>query len=844
MSNDRPFTDQLNSGGSGSPQVGGTKKIQADAQVHHGTDVFGDEGALSVLSFEPGTFIADRYRIEGGSSRGGNAELYHCIDTETQEEVAVKLYRSRLPAHPDAVERLRGLVHPNIVAVHDVGTWGGWAYEVMELCLGGSLAGCLPLTEEELRRILPALVRALEFVHAAGIVHRDVKPSNILFRSLERDEPVLADFDISSLWEPADGSVRHTESAANWTIDYAAPELIDQGQIGPKTDFYALGITIAHALAGHSPFKGKVSAQVGVAHVSGAIPLKDELSPEFRDLIHGLTDYAPENRWGGAQVRAWLAGEIVRDDECRPWQRSSGRTVPYPGFPEAKMPQQLAAHLGSFDAETELYRTDDIARWIFDHFDAELARRIRALAEEFAQDRRLGLFKLQFLLDPTLPLLIGDQKVRSLSDLVRLLETEHDKTTRGVLAALFDGRLASWVDAAQPVTESGVLLAKLRDLRQRLTQEDPELSAFALLYTVDPRRPVTLSQDVAVASPGELPTALTGASSQVRAAFETLVVSGRLEEWLRASEFPDWETDVAFIAECRTRHSERPDLACFGVLCKFRPDLPFPFGPEQAVKPQELAAMIDRDERSRSRGIDLLREGWIRIWLAGTGRLTDPEAFDQLLDGSDLSWESRLEATLHLLDPELARPKAVAAPAALDLGGIPLGGRRTATIRIDNATRGHLAGEVHVARGGHSLSLDCKRFEGAGSRIRVSIDPTAVPVGAKQQGEIRITGNGGALGVPVSFRVSAPFTQMLRRSLAVGTLLAALLGLLRAILATIPEARGLRLDRWAGFGDLFDRVSDGRVPEAGWAVVIIGFFLIALLGGYGVYLLRGMGSDD
>lgn len=847
MSDTVPRTERLHlrrMAGSGGPAgtdrlVAGTDRLRARAEG--GTDKFrADDATAAVLALDPGTFIAGRYRVEVGPLAGGNAELYRCTDAESDEEVAVKLYRGRAPAHPEASARLRGLAHPNIVALHDIGTWGGWAYEAMEFCAGGSLAENLPLAEDAVRGLLPGLLAGLEFLHAAGIVHRDVKPSNILFRSPERRQPVLADFDISSLLEPDHPIVRSTESGANSTIDYAAPELFEHDQIGFKTDYYALGLTIAHALTGRSPFEGRRREQVVAAHLRGTIPLGDELCAEMRTLIRGLTDHSPENRWGAPQVRAWLAGETVRADEGRPWQPSSARPVPYPGFPAARTPRELSAHLDAFDAEGELFRTDDIARWVFDHFDAELARRIRDLSETFARDRRLGLFKLRFLLDPTLPLEIAGRGVRSLSDLAELLDAENSGTRQQATRLLFDRRLECWIDAVRPVADSEALLAKLTELRERLRDDDYELATFALLHTLDPARPIEFAPGATATSPGEIAAALAQAPEARRASLEALVFSGKLEEWLRAAEFDDWEADAAFVADCRARHGDERELACFGVLCRFRPDLTFPFGRVRAAEPRELARLVDRNPRSRKLGIDLLRRGWVRLWLLGTGRIADRAPLDRVLGESGVSWESKLEAVLQLLDPELRRPKAVAVPAALDLGAIPLGNRRSVTVRIDNATRGHLAGEAHVARGSRGVKLENATFEGAGGKLRLTVDPAGVPVGARQRAEVCVTSNGGALTVPVSYRVSAPLGSMLGRSLGVGALIAAVLGLLRALVATGPEARGLGLDRWADFGDLYDRVFDGKIADAEWALLALGLALLGLLAGYGYYLLRGM----
>ena len=736
------------------------------------------------------TYIDDRYRIEAGPLAGGNADLYRCTDTETEQELAVKLYRGAAPIHPEAAEWLRGLAHPSIVAMQEIGTWEGRAYEAMEYCAGGTLADRMPLADDDVRGMLPGVVDALEFLHMAGIVHRDVKPTNILFRRPDSIEPVLADFDISSLFKSDDPIVRRTESGGNFTIDYASPELIGDDQIGPKTDFYALGITIAHTLSGHSPFHGMRREQIVAAHLRGTIPLSDNLSAEIRALIGGLTDRVPANRWGAAQVRAWEFGNPIQDDEGRPWQPSAAAPVSYPGFPDARTPRELANHLTEFDAEGELFRTDDIGRWVFDHFDAGLARRIRAISEEFASNRRLGLYKLRYLLNPGLPLDAGRHEIRTLTDLARLIENGDQVTQRDVATMLFSRRLGCWIDAVRPVAEkSDVLVAKLGALRQRVQENDLDLAIFALQHTLDPGRRVKLEPGIEAANPSELGAALARGLEYGRASFENFVFSRKLEEWLCAAEFKEWKADVSFLKDCRKLHSETPEIACFGALSRLSPSLPFPFDNKPAAQPRELAEFIDRDVQTRKLGIDMLRDGWIRMWLVATGRLVDPAPLDQILRASDLSWQSKLEAALlQVLDPTMARPRAKAVPAALDFGDIALGGQRTMMFTIDNVTRGHLAGEAYVVDGASGVSIERSRFEGVGSSVRVTADPAGVALGSRKKTDIIVTTNGGKLTVPVRYRAAAPLRDMLTRSAFFGVIMAMALTFLRAL---VPDRKFL-----------------------------------------------------
>ena len=150
------------------------------------------------------------------------------------------------------------------------------------------------------------------------------------------------------------------------------------------------------------------------------------------------------------------------------------------------------------------------------------------------------MFKLRFLLDRARPLKIGGRTISSLTDLAELLETDDGAAHHAVAEALFDRRLECWVDAVRPVEESDALVTKLTALRERLTPDVPELAAFALLHTLDPARPVELSPGVTAASPSEIASALAQAPETARASIEALVISRRLEEWLRAAEFDNW----------------------------------------------------------------------------------------------------------------------------------------------------------------------------------------------------------------------------------------------------------------------------------------------------------------
>ena len=210
------------------------------------------------------TLFADRYRIERRLGLGGMATVQLALDTRLQRHVAVKLLAEHLAADSNFVSRFRRealaaarLVHPNIVQVFDFGSEeaSGRQYIVMEFVDGPSCADIL----RELRRVEPddavsiltQACRGLDYAHRHGVVHRDVKPGNLL-RGRDDGQVKLADFGIAKATEDSDmtkvGSVLGTAA-------YLSPEQARGEPAGPASDLYALGVVSYQLLAGRLPFE-------------------------------------------------------------------------------------------------------------------------------------------------------------------------------------------------------------------------------------------------------------------------------------------------------------------------------------------------------------------------------------------------------------------------------------------------------------------------------------------------------------------------------------------------------------------------------------------------------------
>jgi len=264
--------------------------------------------------------VLDRYRLVERLAVGGSAEVWRAHDEQLDRAVAVK----RLHPHllPDAVSRQRlaaearsaaGLSHPGIVGIYDVDTSGDWPALVMELVDGESLAARLardgPLPEREAAAIAADIADGLYHAHKRGIVHRDVKPGNVL---LDREGRArLADFGIArSLAESAE-RLTQTGSVMG-TLRYMAPEQLTGGEIGPRTDLYGLGAVLHEALTGEPPFPA--GSPVGLVEAQRAGPPRvPAVDPTLAAVVRACLAYDPADRpiHAGAiadALRAWLAG--------------------------------------------------------------------------------------------------------------------------------------------------------------------------------------------------------------------------------------------------------------------------------------------------------------------------------------------------------------------------------------------------------------------------------------------------------------------------------------------------------------------------------------------------------
>ena len=236
-----------------------------------------------------------KYELLDKIGEGGYGIVYKGRDPLLEREVAIKVLRADIASAPDFIERFRrearlaaSLRHPNIVAVIEVGEQDGRYYLVMEYLDGEVLSARLkagqPLPLSQAVEILRPLAEALDYAHGRGLVHRDVKPSNIILSDGGK-RPVLTDF---GLVKSMSESGLTTTGVSLGTVEYMAPEQILGQEAGPAADQYALGVVAYQMLTGQVPFGGTTPYAVQKGHAEQAIPDPRAINPLLPDQITGM----------------------------------------------------------------------------------------------------------------------------------------------------------------------------------------------------------------------------------------------------------------------------------------------------------------------------------------------------------------------------------------------------------------------------------------------------------------------------------------------------------------------------------------------------------------------------
>ena len=273
-----------------------------------------------------------RYRVTHLIARGGMAQVYRAQDLMLNRPVALKVLYPELSVDPTFVERFRreaqaaaNLSHPNIVPVFDWGEENGTYFIVMELVEGTSLAGLLrehrTMSAHRAAELVAQVAAALAQAHRSGVVHRDVKPGNILLT--EEGQVKVTDFGIAQAVSTEDNLT--AAGSVMGTATYFSPEQAEGAAVDGRSDVYSLGVVLYELLAGRPPFVGDAPVAVAGMHVRDVVPSPRQFNPGIPADVESVVMTALAKRPGQRyQTADELRADLLRFLEGRPVNASRG----------------------------------------------------------------------------------------------------------------------------------------------------------------------------------------------------------------------------------------------------------------------------------------------------------------------------------------------------------------------------------------------------------------------------------------------------------------------------------------------------------------------------------------
>jgi tRNA A-37 threonylcarbamoyl transferase component Bud32 len=258
--------------------------------------------------------LGESFQLGRLLGRGGFAEVYAATDLKLQRTIAVKVLRPDLVVSHSLVERFvrearaaAKLRHPNIIPIYQVGEVEGLAYYLMPLIEGESLRACIertgPLPFDEARRILREVAEALAAAHEAGLVHRDIKPDNIMLEGRER-RAIVTDFGIAKALGSGETGLTGTGLVIG-TPQYMSPEQASaEKEIDHRSDVYSLGVVAFHMLTGHLPFETDSARELVISHITAKPPdlrsVRPDVPDDLADAVAKCLRKKPADRWATA----------------------------------------------------------------------------------------------------------------------------------------------------------------------------------------------------------------------------------------------------------------------------------------------------------------------------------------------------------------------------------------------------------------------------------------------------------------------------------------------------------------------------------------------------------------
>lgn len=279
------------------------------------SDIKGKEADSDV--YLPITDCVGKYLIKSVIAENtGEATLY--LAENMGHKYVLKLFHKNKRPKENIIEKIKSIQCKYVIPILDSGNFGGKFYVIMPYYKNGDISKNIPLNKEVLETIvIPSVNRGLYALHEKGIIHRDIKPTNI-FISDDKTYAVIGDFGISSV---IDSGVSVRATTMSRTLGYAAPET-SSGFISKESDYYSFGITLIHAASGFDPFADMTEMQIMYQTLNKKPIIPVNIDMRLKKLILGLTAKDREERLGYREVENWLLNkdiEVKEDSDQYPY---------------------------------------------------------------------------------------------------------------------------------------------------------------------------------------------------------------------------------------------------------------------------------------------------------------------------------------------------------------------------------------------------------------------------------------------------------------------------------------------------------------------------------------------
>lgn len=393
--------------------------------------------ALSVGESVAGSYIISAALAE----QGRQADVY--LAKRWGAAYVVKLYRNGWRPTGQMRSFLQNVRHPNIAGAVDCGELRGQYYEIYPYYEEGTLERAAPLSAAQLRDVvIPSINEGLRCLHASGILHCDIKPSNLFF-SGNRTRVVIGDCGVSA-YTNAQGKLI---DAVRGTPEYAprVKALLWSAALSPAYDYGSFGLVLCKLATGHSMFEGMPIEEIAAAWEQG-LQLPPSIEGRMRTLVQGLLLEDEERRWGYEQVKRWCEGEFVSSGwtRSRPKPRPEKRPLIFGRFDGAlvsaeTLPQLAKAIRAHWNRAEELVTRRELADFIR-QFDPGLAEEVRQWAQE--QEADAAVFRLLCRLDGSGRIFYCGRDYGTPADYVETLAQGKDEAAVRLMASgLFTGYL-------------------------------------------------------------------------------------------------------------------------------------------------------------------------------------------------------------------------------------------------------------------------------------------------------------------------------------------------------------------------------------------------------------------